>query len=112
MRTRLLCGILVAGLTLLAQCGLGPQVLTASGFAYDGSRHHDPDLGLSILAAAADDDETPAGSTNAPDPIQPALSCLSPLSLGRLLGQRERLFRLARHAPCAAPQTGPPHLHA
>ena len=114
MRMRLLCGILIASLTLIAQLdGFIARNDSAAGASYEqGRSSQDPDQAGLIAILAVTVDEPSAGFTNAPDPVPAALANLSAPNPEPLRNQRERLFQLARHSPCAAPQTGPPLSHA
>ena len=113
-RTRLFSAVLLASLALTAQpCGFAAAA--DAGYERSPSSHgQSPTPGpVGLTAADEDDGKRRLQLTDDPDlvPLIAEAPALRP-ELRQSEPGRECLIGVVRHSPCAAPQTGPPSLHA
>ena len=113
--TRLLCGLLFAVLALAARSdSAAPHAFRPIPVHFEKNNlAHGKGSPLALAVATIDDDDDADRSRDDPSCLPLALRAFVPLPRAECLGnERARAFVLVRHAPCAAPQTGPPDLHA
>ena len=113
-RTRLFSALLLASLALTAQpCGFAAPA--DAGYERSPSSHgQSPAPGpVGLTAADEDDGKRRAQADDDPNLLSPVAEAPSSLPEPQWSEPgRECLIGLVRHSPCAAPQTGPPSLHA
>jgi hypothetical protein len=113
--TRLLCGLLLAVLALAAHSdSAAPHAFRRTAVHFEqGNVEHGKSSPLTLAVATLGDDDDADQSGADPSCLQLTLRAFVVLPGAERLGDvRLRPFVLVRHAPCAAPQTGPPDLHA
>ena len=113
--TRFVCGLLLACLAFAAhsdRAELHGFRTFAVGFQQAGL-HHGKNSPLALTSAAIVDEDDPDRSQNdCPDvPLAARPFVLLPGPVHSPI-ERGHMLALIRHGPCAAPQTGPPDLHA
>jgi len=113
-RTRLFSAFLLASLALTAQpCGFAAPA--DAGYERSPYSHGQSPAPGPVGLTAADEDDGKRRVQLTDDPDLVPLIAEAPASrpeLRRSEPGRECLIGVVRHSPCAAPQTGPPSLHA
>jgi hypothetical protein len=114
VRTRLICSILVASLLALichVETVSPARSVGADHEPYSGQPYgNDVPVVLAVLIPVDDDPGgLGANASGLPASQRSRLSTPPPV---RATGHHKRVLEVVRHAPCAAPSTGPPFLHA
>jgi hypothetical protein len=113
--TRLACGLLLAWLALAAHSdraelhALRPAALQFQQAGLDHGKNSPAALASPLIAGEDDADRSRNERPDLPLAVRPFV--LLPETMRDPVA-RARSFALVLHAPCAAPQTGPPDLHA
>jgi len=111
LQARLLSVLLLIHLGLLAQ---RESLVLQSGAGTRVFNHRQsPAFVLDRAAILEEVNERWDDATGSSDPLwPPSLSTQKPHGFKSSQQNAKRLLHIARHPPCAAPQTGPPILHA
>ena len=97
-------GLLAGQESLVLQSGAGTRVF---------DHRQSPAFVLNGTAILEEVNEQWDDATGSSDPLWlPSLSTQKPHEFRSSQQNAKRLLHIARHPPCAAPQTGPPILHA
>ena len=112
--TRVVCGLLLAWLALAGHSDT-VELRAFRGIAVqfqEAGLRHGQNSPIALASAAFADDDADRSRAEPPD-LPLALRPFVPLpGSARSHSMPVRAFALIRHGPCAAPQTGPPDLHA